>query len=60
MEVVNNITCTPRFGTHFIIIALSKSTNFQEYICVEFLSHNVIRLQLAEIGILFMLSFLDD
>ena len=29
-------------------------------ICVEFLSHNIIRLQLVKIGILLMLSFLDD
>ena len=29
-------------------------------ICVEFLSHNIIPLQLVKIGILLMLSFVDD
>ena len=32
----------------------------EDCICVEFLSHNIIRLQLVKIGILLMLSFLDD
>ena len=38
-----------------------KKVSFYDYtICVEFLSHHIIRLQLVKIGISFMLSFLDD
>ena len=32
----------------------------KQHICVEFLSHNIIMLQLVKIGILFMLSFIGQ
>ena len=39
---------------------VGEKENFMKDICIEFLSHNIIRLQLVKIGILFMLSFLDN
>ena len=46
-----------RLGSAEVSTILRSSKYF---ICVEFLSHNIIRLQVVKIGILFMLSFQDD
>ena len=53
---------TFKFCPLWITAKFLRKPNHSQYngICVEFLSHNIIRLQLVKIGILFMLSFLDD